>query len=157
FTALAALSGSNFVSLGFTTPGVRYYALTQTGEVYESVDAGTSWVPKGTMTVPDAQKLRAVQSTLYVLTETGDVYRSTDAATSWIGVGTLSQVGMRGLVRNGAALAAASREGHVATSSDGVTWTWQGSMNQLTLTALASNEPATTGVEPEKITGVSLG
>ena len=148
FTALAALTASNFTSLTFTTPAVKYYALTRTGEIYESTDDGATWSTKSAIAISDAVRIRAVQSSLYVLTGTGDVFKSTDAAASWAGVGTLSQVGMRGLVRNGTALAAASKEGHVATSADGVSWSWQGSMNQLTLTALASNEPATTGVEP---------
>ena len=158
FTALAALTGSNFVSLVHTTPVVKYYALTRTGEVYESVDQGASWTPKGAMAVSNAQRIRAVQSSLHVLTETGDIFRSTDAGVTWTAVGTLSQVGMRGLVRNGGTLAAASKEGHVATSADGASWIWQGSMNQLALTALASNEPATTGVGPgEPSAGISLG
>ena len=148
FTALASLTGADFVSLSFTTPDVRFYALARTGEVYESLDAGTNWSAAGLIAVPNARRVRAVQSTLFVLTETGDIYRSTDHGANWSAFGTLSQVGMRGLVRNGSALAAASREGHVATSPNGASWTWRGSMNQLTLTALASNEPATTGVEP---------
>jgi hypothetical protein len=147
FTALAVLTASDFVSLTFTTSAVRYYALTRTGGVYESIDDGASWTAKGAMAVPDAARIRAVQSSLYVLTGTGDIHRSNDQAVSWTPIGTLSQVGMRGLVRNGADLAAASREGHLATSADGASWTWQGSINQLALTALASNEPATTGVE----------
>ncbi len=157
FSGLAALTASNFVSLTATAPAVRYYALTLTGEVYESVDAGATWVPKGTMTVSNAQRIRAVQSTLYVLTETGDVFRSTDAGANWTAIGTLSQVGMRGLVRNGSNLAAATKEGHVASSADGATWSWQGSINQLELTALASNEPATTGVEPPLVAGLHVG
>lgn len=148
FSALATMAASNFVSLTHSTPAVKHYASTRTGEVYESTDGGATWTPKGTMAVSNARRIRAVQSSLYVLTETGDVFRSTDAATTWTPIGTLSQVGMQGLVRNGNALAAASREGHVATSADGIAWTWAGSMNQLTLTTLASNEPATTGVGP---------
>jgi photosystem II stability/assembly factor-like uncharacterized protein len=149
FTPLATLTGSNFASLTFTTPGtVKFYALTRTGEVYESTDGGAAWTPKGAMAISNARRMRAVDSSLYVMTESGDVFRSTDAATHWIAVGTLSQVGMRGLVRNGSSLAAASKEGHVATSANGASWTWQGSMNQLAVTALASNEPATTGVDP---------
>ncbi|MGH7730917.1 MAG: WD40/YVTN/BNR-like repeat-containing protein, partial [Candidatus Eiseniibacteriota bacterium] len=147
FTALAALTGSDFVSLGFATPAAAYYALTRSGSVYESADGGASWTPKGALAVPDAARIRAVQSSLYVLTGTGDVFRSNDLAVSWTPIGTLSQVGMVGLVRNGDDLAAASREGHLATSPDGVSWTWLGSINQLALTALASNEPATTGVD----------
>jgi photosystem II stability/assembly factor-like uncharacterized protein len=158
FIPLAALTGSNFTSLTHTTaPAVNHYALTRTGEVYESLDGGTTWTPKGAIAVSNARRIRAVRSSLYVLTETGDIWKSTDAAVSWTAVGTLSQVGMRGLVWNGTSLAAASQEGHVATSADGIAWTWQGSMNQLTLTALASDEPATTGVESEPISGVFLG
>ncbi len=149
FTALAALTGSNFVSLCFTTPVAKYYALTRTGEVFESVDAGATWTPKSAFAVANAARIRAVRASLYVLTETGDIFNSSDAATSWTAVGTLSQVGMRGLVRSGTVLAAASREGHVATSADGTTWIWQGSMNQLSLMTLASNEIATTGVDAE--------
>ena len=157
FTALSVLTGANFCSLTFTTPEVRYYALTTTGEVYESVDAGATWAPKGAVAVSNARRIRALQSTLFVLTEAGDVYRSSDAGATWAAVGTLSQVGMRGLVRMGSALAAATREGHLATSADGVSWTWRGSMNQLTLAALASNEPATTGVEPQPEASIGMG
>ena len=157
FAPLATLGASNFVSLAFTTPAVTHFALTRTGEVYESADGGTSWAAKGLFTASNAVQLRAIQGALYALTETGDVYRSTDGAASWAPIGTLSQVGMRGLARNGSALVAASREGHVATSPDGVAWAWQGSMNQLTLTALATDEPATTGVAPRAGGGVFLG
>ena len=157
FTALAALTGSNFVSLTFTTPAVKYYALNRTGEVYESLDNGSSWTAKGAMAVSNAQRIRALRSSLHVLTETGDIFKSTDAAASWTAIGTLSQVGMRGLVRNSTGLAAASKEGHVATSADGASWTWRGSMNQLTLTALASNEPATTDVVAGATADILLG
>jgi len=151
FSAVATLTASDFVSLTFTTgaPGVRYYALTRTGSVYESADAGSSWTPKGAITASEAIQICGIVSKLYVLTNAGDVYRSTDSGSTWSAIGTLSQVGMRGLVRNGSSLAAATREGHVATSADGVSWTWKGSMNQLTLSALASNEVAQTGVGPE--------
>ena len=148
FTGLAALTGSNFTGLTFTTPADKYYALSRTGEVYESADGGATWTPKGALAVSDAEKIRAVSSALYVLTGAGDIFRSDDAGASWTAVGTLSQVGMRGLVRNGVGLAAATKEGHVATSADGATWTWRGSMNQLALTGLATDEPATTDVEP---------
>lgn len=157
FAPLASLGASNFASLACTTPAVMHYALTQTGEVYESADGGTSWLAKGLFTAPNAVRLCAIQSVLYALTETGDVYRSTDGAASWLPISTLSQIGMQGLARNGQSLVAASREGHVATSIDGIGWAWQGSMNQLTLTALATDEPATTGVNPQAGSGMFLG
>jgi photosystem II stability/assembly factor-like uncharacterized protein len=150
FSSVATLTAANFVSLTLATgpPGIRYYALTRTGEVYESTDAGNSWTPRGALAVSQATQICAVGSIPYVLTDTGDVYRSTDSGATWTAVGTLSQVGMRGLVRDGSSLAAASREGHVATSADGITWNWRGSMNQLTLVALATNELAQSGVGP---------
>lgn len=157
FSAVAALTGANFASLAQTAPVVKQYALTSTGEAYESADGGATWTPKGSFQASDAVRLRAVQGTLFALTDAGDVYRSTDGGGTWAVVGALSQVGMRGLVRNGTTLAAASQEGEVATSSDGLSWTWRGSMNQLSLTALASNEPATTGVESVGIGGIGLG
>jgi photosystem II stability/assembly factor-like uncharacterized protein len=158
FSAVATLTGPNFVSLTQTTLLVRQYALTRTGEAYESADGGTTWTPKGAFAASNAVRVRAVQGTLFALTDAGDLYRSADAGANWTAAGTLSQVGMRGLVANGTSLAAASREGHVATSADGVAWTWRGSMNQLSLAALASNEPAvTTGLEPGGVAGVLLG
>lgn len=157
FTAEAAITGSEFESLCFTTPYLRHYALARAGEVYESLGGGSSWIPRSAIPISDARRIRAIGSVLYVMTETGDVYRSADAASSWSPVGTLSQVGMRGLVRDGGSLAAATREGHVATSGDGASWTWLGSMNQLSLAALASDEPATTGVEPSGSIGFAVG
>jgi photosystem II stability/assembly factor-like uncharacterized protein len=152
FTGIASLTASNFVSLTQRTDA-RLYALTRTGEVYESTDLGVNWIAKSAITVANAVRIRSLGTTLYVMTETGDIARSTDAAASWSVVGTLSQVGMRGLVKNGASLVAASREGHVATSGDGTSWSWQGSINQLQLTALATNTPVTTGVEEPPLAG----
>ncbi len=157
FIPLAFLTASNFTSLTGTS-GDQLYALTRTGEVYESLDQGATWDLKGGLTASNTVRMRALSATLYGLTDTGDVYRSTNAGANWTVIGTLSQVGMRGLAANGPDLAAASREGHLATSPDGVTWTWQGSINQLTLTALATDIPATTGIEeaPEALRIASL-
>ena len=152
FSAIAALTASDFISLTQRTDA-RIYAVTATGSVFESTTLGTSWTPKSAITVANATRIRAIGQTLYVMTATGDIMKSVDAGASWSSVGTLSQVGMRGLVRNGATLVAASREGHVATSSNGVAWTWQGSINQLTLTALATNTPATTDAPPSSGAG----
>lgn len=146
FTPLAALTGPGFVSLASTAPDGRLYALTRTGEAWESEDGGASWLAKGTFPAPDAVQLTSLGAVLFALTGTGDVHRSDDRAATWSPVGALSQTGMRALVRNGPALAAATREGHVAASADGAVWSWQGSINQLTLTALATDEPAVTGV-----------
>lgn len=146
FAVPGAVVAPNCVSLTLTSSPPRAYVLTRTGEVYEGPQGGTSWTAKSAIPVPDARRIRSIGAEMYVLTESGDVHRSVDGGATWLGVGTLSQVGMRGLVRNGPSLVAATREGHVAASVNGENWTWQGSINQLELTALASDEPATTSV-----------
>ena len=155
FTPLAAITAPNLVSIAFTTP-LAGYALARTGEVYASSDGGATWTPAGAIATSSARRVRALGASLYVLTDEGDVVRSDDAAASWTPVGSLSQIGMRGLVRNAGALVAATVEGDVASSADGATWTWQGSINQLALTALASDEPVSTSVGPGSIEGVAL-
>lgn len=147
FTAIAALTGSNFASLSFTTPTVRLYALTTTGEVSESDNGGASWVVKGAMPLANAIELRSVGDALCVLSSTGDVHQSTDRGTSWVAVGTLSQSGMTALARDGTALVASTAAGEVARSADGASWTWQGAIGQLTVAALATDAPASTGIE----------
>lgn len=147
FTAIAALTGSNFVSLALTMPAARFYVLTATGELWESTDDGASWVVKGAISVSNAVELRSLGDALYVLTSTGDVHRSSDQGTSWVAVGTLSQSGMAAMARDGPALVASTAAGEVARSADGASWAWQGVINQLTVTALGTDTPASTGVE----------
>lgn len=145
FTPLATLTASNFTSLTSRSDG-RLLALTRTGEVYLSTDGGGSWVAEGVITTSDAVRIRSSGTTLHVMTSTGDDYRSTDSGATWTAVGTISQVGTVALAVDGGTLVVATREGHVATSPDGTTWTWKGSTNQLTLTALDADAPAVTGV-----------
>lgn len=142
FTAIAAQSASNFVSLTFFV-SQTYLALTQSGEIAKSTDSGVSWAVVGAIPVSDAVQIRALQTALFVLSGSGDVYKSTDQGTTWAAVGTLSQVGMTGMTRAGSQLVAITREGHTAVSSDGVSWTWQGSINQLRVTSLGVDTPAT--------------
>jgi photosystem II stability/assembly factor-like uncharacterized protein len=157
FTAIAALTGSDFVSLTLTTtPAVRYYALSRSGGVYESTDGGTSWTPKGAITLSSAVELRAIGSTLYAMSAEGDIFLSSDAGVNWTPVGTLSQSGMTSLARDGTTLVASTSAGEVATSGDGANWTWQGVINQLTVIALGTDAPATTGVEPGLTAGLHL-
>jgi photosystem II stability/assembly factor-like uncharacterized protein len=142
FTAIAAVSASNFASLAFLA-SQTYFALTESGDVARSTDGGASWSFVGTIPVSDAVQIRALTTSLYVLSGTGDVYKSTDQGATWAAVGTLSQVGMTGMTRAGNQLVAITREGHTATSSNGVTWTWVGSINQLRVTSLGVDTPAT--------------
>ena len=131
-----------FASLTFLS-GQTYFALTGSGEVARSTDAAASWAFVGTIPVPDAVQVRSLATSLFVLSGSGDIYKSTDQGATWAAVGTLSQVGMTGMTRAGNQLVAITREGHTATSSDGVTWTWVGSINQLRVTSLGVDTPPT--------------
>jgi photosystem II stability/assembly factor-like uncharacterized protein len=52
FTALAALTGSNWVDLARQNGTGRLFALARTGEVLSSTDQGVTWNPQGTLRTP---------------------------------------------------------------------------------------------------------
>lgn len=145
FTAQGAMTASNHAGFAAVSEDTLY-ALTQTGEVSKSEDGGASWVAVGTIPVSDAENIVELNSYLYVITGTGGIYRSGDDGATWTPVGTLSQVHMTGFTCDGTNLFAATREGEVARSSDGVTWTWRGAINQLNVMALGTDTPAVSGV-----------
>ena len=142
--AIATLPASEFVSLAALQDG-SLYALTRTGQVVSSDDGGVSWISATGITVSNAVDIRgrlingSEQAELYVLTATGDVFNSSDLGSSWNAVSTLSQTGMCGLTLTYDGLAAATQEGEVAVSADGVNWTWVGTMNQVWVRALCSD------------------
>jgi photosystem II stability/assembly factor-like uncharacterized protein len=146
FTPTAALTAPNHVSLSGDVGGGNLYALTETGEVARSTDFGATWNVVGAVTTPDAVAIRAVGQNLYVLTGTGDIAKSTDHGATWLMVGTISQVHMAGLTTNGTDLVAATKEGLIATSGDGVSWSFAGSINQLTVVAIGNDTPRVTGI-----------
>lgn len=156
FTPLATLTASNFTSLTGRNDG-RLFALTRTGEVYRSTDGGGSWVARGVITTSEAVRIRPAGTTLHVITSTGDDYRSTDSGATWSAIGTISQVGTVAMAVDAGTLILATREGHVATSPDGVNWTWKGSTNQLYLTALDVDTPAVSGVAPPTTPQLTVG
>jgi len=143
--ALASLVAPDFVSLAVAA-GDDLYAVTRTGSVYRSQDGGGSWFPLGLLAVSNAARLRTSGNDLFVVTETGEFYESVDGGTTWNAIAALSQIGIRGFVATGDGFYVATKEGHVATSPDGAAWSWQGSINQLSLTALADDTPAVTAV-----------
>ena len=124
------------------------YALTRSGEVYESLDAGITWTGKGAFAVSDAVSLQGMGNSLFALTSTGDVYRSNDGAATWLGVGTLSQVGVTTLTHDGGMLLAGLGTGEVAISPDGIGWTWKGTVNQVTVRSLGIDTPLASSVGP---------
>jgi len=141
FSPIAALPGIDHVSLTRGLSGMLF-VLTESGAVFESLDAGISWQAAGAMPISDAVEIVSSGEDLYVLTESGEVWRCIDGDGFWQPAGDLSQVGMSGFVSDGAGcFYAASREGEVAVSSDGETWDWVGAINQLNVTALATDLP----------------
>jgi hypothetical protein len=146
FVARGAASESDCTGLVLDAGG-SLRLLTRTGTLYQSDDAGGSWSATAAVSVSDAVRLRRFGGDLVLLTGSGDVAVLEAGGSAWSIVGSLSQVGMKGLVSVNGTLFAATQEGHVASSGDGSAWTWQGSINQLTLVALASDEPAVAGVE----------
>jgi photosystem II stability/assembly factor-like uncharacterized protein len=147
FAARGTITGSNSASLVVVSTDTLF-SLMETGEVNRSVDGGVDWTTVGVIPVSDGVNLRVLDSELYVLTGTGGIYRSEDGGSTWMPVGTLSQVHMIGFISDGTQLFAATREGHVATSVDGVDWTWLGSINQLSVMALGTDVPAASIEEP---------
>lgn len=145
FTALAALTAPNWVSLTRGPVG-RLYALTETGEVAESQDQGSTWTIVGAITVSNAVAIRRKAAELYILTRTGEVYRSIEYGRAWLPVGALTSSGMSAIVDVGGSLIAAAMTGEVASSGNGVAWSWVGAINQLNVVALGVDTPLVTGV-----------
>lgn len=161
---LVSRTGSVFASLdaGLTFSGVGaipapdvvsgaqlggfLFALTRSGEVFRSGDAGASWSAIGTLPVSNAVSIARFQNRLHVLTATGDLARSDDQGATWSFVSTLSQSGMTSLLAAAGELLASTGAGEVAASADGVSWTWRGSIDQVQVAALASDEPSPTAV-----------
>lgn len=60
--------------------------LTRTGEIYRSINGGSSWESRGNIPVPDACALWAITGLTFVVTESGDFYqRSADSTWSLLG------------------------------------------------------------------------
>jgi hypothetical protein len=144
FSATGTLIESDLA--GAARLGASVFAVSRNGSVFGSSDAGATWSAVGTLPVSNAVAMAAFLDRLYVLTETGDLARSADLGASWSFVSTLSQSGMTSLLASSGELLAASAAGEVAASANGLTWTWRGAINQLTVTALASDQPNPTAV-----------
>ena len=158
FSAVGTLT--TFDLAGAARHGASVFAVSRTGSVYRSEDAGATWSAVGTMPVSNAVGMAAFVNRLYVLTATGDVARSDDLGASWSFVSTLSQSGMTALHGGFSGLLAATGAGEVAASADGDSWTWRGTINQLTVMALASDQPNPTAVglpEAEAYASFALG
>lgn len=153
FAPLAALPAPNFVSLTKGDEGDPLHALTRTGETWTSEDGGVVWTAVGALPVSDAREILWLAPNLWVLTGTGDLFRSADGGSTWTAVGTLSQIGAASLVHDDALLIAAVETGEVAASTNGSDWTWRGAINQMTVTAVGIDTPASSSVAPQDALG----
>ena len=154
FSGVGTITTSDLVA--GARSGTSVVALSKSGGVYRSADAGVTWSAVGAIAVSNARAIVGYLNRLYVLTETGDLARSEDLGASWTFVSTLSQSGMTALLATPGELVATTAAGEVAASSDGLSWTWRGVINQLTVRALASDQPfPTAGGQPE-LSGVGF-
>jgi photosystem II stability/assembly factor-like uncharacterized protein len=152
FTGIGGITASDVVAA--TRSLAITFALTRTGTVYRSHDAGVSWSAVGGITTSSAEALTELNGSLYALTAEGLVAKSDDEGVSWSFVSTLSQVGMTSLLTRTPDLFVSTEAGEVAKSGDGVVWTWEGTMNQVTVRALAHDVPTQIGVEVPPVTPV---
>jgi photosystem II stability/assembly factor-like uncharacterized protein len=152
FTAVGAITAPDIVAA--TNSQAITFAVTRTGTVYRSHDAGASWSAVGAVTTSSAVALASLNGSLYLLTSQGLVAKSDDLGVSWAFVSTLSQVGMTAMLVRSSDLFVTTRAGEVAMSGDGTMWSWEGTMNQLTVRALAHDIPTQIGVTELPITPV---
>lgn len=144
FTAVGAIAAPDLVGIARLT--TTLVAVSRTGSAYRSTDGGATWIAAGTLPVSDAVSVAAFANKFHVLTATGDIATSADAGATWTFVSTLSQSGMTALVASASELMACMNTGEVATSSDGLSWTWRGALGQMSVLALATDQPNATAV-----------
>lgn len=154
FTPLAAIVASDLVAAA--PLGGSVFALSASGIVHRSDDQGATWDEVGAITVSNAVALAAHLGRLLALTSTGDIARSDDFGATWAFVGTLSQSGMTALFSAPDALLATTSAGEVAASGNGAAWTWRGTINQLHVRALASDQPHPTSVGMGEAQGIAF-
>ena len=158
FTPLSVFPSSNMVGLA-PAPDGALFALSGNGEVFRSGNLGHQWVRQAALPIPDAGEIVASSTDLFVMSRTGSVFRSHDKGITWSPVGALNQVHAAGFVKTPSGMFAATEEGHIARSTTGANWSWVGSVNQVTLRALASDEPQVSGTAPlpEPVPALQLG
>jgi hypothetical protein len=144
WAGVGAITASDIVSAAHQ--GGAWFALARTGGVYRSDDDGANWVAVGAITTSEAVELAAFANKRYAISGSGDLYESPDAGVSFAAVSTLWQVGTTALVASSGELVACLGTGEAAASANATSWTWRGAINQLTVRALATDIPTTTGV-----------
>jgi photosystem II stability/assembly factor-like uncharacterized protein len=126
------------------------FALSSSGTVFRSEDEGETWSAVGVLPpTTEAIEITAHTNALFALTAAGELVRSADLGVSWSTLSTLSQVGMTGMVASTSEILATTAGGEIAATPTGTGWTWRGAIGQLTVRALGTDIPTTSGV-PEQ-------
>ena len=67
------------------------YILTESGEIYRSLNYGVSWLAVGAITANNMSALAASGSSIVAAARTGEIYQSS-AGTAWTAVGAVNQL-----------------------------------------------------------------
>ena len=118
----------------------QVFAITASGDVASSID-GQSWSVVGNTSYTPVVDAAWTDGVLRAMTDAGELVVSTNAGASWSTAGTASQVGMRAFTVDNGKLLAITKEGDVAQSTTGASWTWIGTVNQVFVVALAPGLP----------------
>jgi hypothetical protein len=148
FHVLAELGYPDCAGLEMLPDG-SVFALTRSGVLLRSESGGIDWTVRTTFPVPDAVDIAHRGLDVYALAGAGEVllYAWPGTLTSGLVIGTLSQSGSTGLASISGTLVAVTRSGLVATSPDGVAWSWSGTVNQVWVTAIGSDIPLSAEVQ----------
>jgi len=86
---VGSVTASNAVSIRRLVASL--YVLTETGEVYRSVNYGRAWIPVGAITASNMTVIVDAGSSLLAAAGTGEVYASS-TGTTWSAVGAINQM-----------------------------------------------------------------
>lgn len=144
----AGFSDGAALAIGAVSGGEdQVFAITSSGDVANSV-AGQSWDLVGSTGYTPVIDAAWTDGVLRAMTDAGELLVSTNGGGSWSAAGTASQVGMRAFTVDNGKFLAITKEGDVAQSTTGATWSWIGTVNQVFVVALAPSLPEfTTGVD----------
>jgi photosystem II stability/assembly factor-like uncharacterized protein len=140
-TSNAGIAGNYVYSLA--TMGTAFFAGTNQGTVYRSVDNGKTWTKASTgITSGDiVRSLVAVGSTLYATTDGQGVYRTTNNGSTWSAImtGHTDAFGAALTLNNaGTTLLSGTRTGIFRTTDGGTNWTASNSgLSYLSVNTLA--------------------
>lgn len=120
---LAALPVSDAVALVAGESSSDLLLAAESGSLYASSDAGSSWSAVGAVPASDVTALVGRQGTYLLFTSSGSVFRSVDAGVGWTPVGTITASDVKAAASQATAWTALATTGGVYRSTDdGATW-----------------------------------